>query len=256
MLGYRGVNPEIECMFHTFLHCERNIKLHLIEIGNKDLKHAVVFFLLDVEKFFSIIDDLSLEFFRIILVYKCEILNQGFSETEFLKGVAYLAERLEVEDIHCIFESDLEPAYKNALCSSSLFDSVTICRSFNKICMEAFFAANPYVYENKKSIDFIEKVNQQINNTLSEGEPYLLKVAKKMKLTPRILSKKIKNEGEEFKLLVKRKRHEKALLLLQDKEVSLSDIAYTLGYTEHSAFTRAFKGWTGCSPCQFRKYFK
>ncbi|MCU4641314.1 helix-turn-helix domain-containing protein [Acinetobacter courvalinii] len=241
-------------MFHTFLHCEKNIKLHIIEIGNKDLQQAVVFFLLDIEKFFSVIDELSLEFYRVILIYKVSILNHDFFEKDFLKGVEYLVERLEVEDIHCIFESNLEHIYKDCLYSSQFFNSVTVCQDFNKICMQAFFAARPA--ENKNSIDFIEKVGVQISNILSEGEPYLLKVAKKMKLTPRVLSKKIKNEGEEFKLLVKQKRHEKALLLLQDKDVSLSDIAYTLGYTEHSAFTRAFKGWTGCSPCQFRKYFK
>uniref|UniRef100_UPI0013DE9A54 helix-turn-helix domain-containing protein n=1 Tax=Acinetobacter colistiniresistens TaxID=280145 RepID=UPI0013DE9A54 len=61
---------------------------------------------------------------------------------------------------------------------------------------------------------------------------------------------------KEFKLLVKQIRHEKALFLLKNENVSLCDIAYTLGYTEHSAFTRAFRGWTGCSPCQFRKYLK
>ncbi|EKU57840.1 DNA-binding helix-turn-helix protein [Acinetobacter sp. WC-323] len=241
-------------MFHTFLYCGKNIKLHIIEIGNKDLQQAVIFFLLDIEKFFSIMDDLSLQFYRVILIYKVTTLKQGFFEKDFLNSIEKLIEGLEVDGIHCIFESNLENIYKDCLYLSQLFNSVTVCKDFNKICMEAFFAVNPA--GNKKSIDFIEKVSAQINNILSEGEPYLLKVAKKMKLTPRVLSKKIKNEGEEFKLLVKQKRHEKALLLLQDKNVSLSDIAYTLGYTEHSAFTRAFKGWTGCSPCQFRKYFK
>lgn len=254
MLGYRGLTAERDHVFHTFLHCGKNIKLHIIEIGNKDLPQAVVFFLLDIEKFFSIIDSLSLKFFRIILVYKISILNQESIEKDFLKGVEYLVHSLAVKDIHCIFEYNLEEVYKVSLYSSLFFSSVTVCRNFNKICMEAFFPA--CAAEKKNIVDFIEKVEIQITNTLSEGEPYLLKVAKKMKLTPRVLSKKIKNEGEEFKLLVKQKRHEKALLLLQDKNVSLSDIAYTLGYTEHSAFTRAFKAWTGCSPCQFRKYFK
>lgn len=253
MLGYRRLNTKRDNVFHTFLHCGKNIKLHIIEIGNKDLPQAVVFFLLDIEKFFSIIDSLSLECFRVILVYKISILNLECFEKDFLRGVEYLVSSLAVKDIHCIFESNLEAAYKDSLYSSIFFSSVTMCRNFNKICVDAFFLA--CAAEKKNIVDFIEKVELQITNTLSEGEPYLLKVAKKMKLTPRVLSKKIKNEGEEFKLLVKQKRHEKALILLQDKDLSLSDIAYTLGYTEHSAFTRAFKAWTGYSPCQFRKYF-
>ncbi|ENX39605.1 helix-turn-helix domain-containing protein [Acinetobacter courvalinii] len=241
-------------MFHTFSHCEKNIKLHLIEIGNKDLKHAVIFFLLDVDKFFSIINNLSLDRFRVVLVYRCELLSPEFVLNDFLAGFEILVNRFEMETIHCIIESTLEDIYKYPLYSGGLFDFITMCRSFNEICIEEFFSLHRN--ETKDPVDFINRVNIQISNTLSEGEPYLLKVAKKMKLTPRVLSKKIKNEGEEFKLLVKQKRHEKALSLLQNKDVSLSDIAYTLGYTEHSAFTRAFKAWSGCSPCQFRKYFK
>ncbi|ENV09131.1 hypothetical protein F966_01778 [Acinetobacter higginsii] len=241
-------------MFHTFSHCEKNIRLHIIEVGNKDLKHAVIFFLLEIDKFFSLINSLSLDHFRIVLIYRCEILNQDFVGRDLLDGFKCLTDRLVVENTHFIFEPDLDDSYKYALYTSDLFDSVTICKKFDELCMQAFFASCPLKSEDK--IDFIGRVNIQISNILSEGEPYLIKVAKKMRLTPRVLSKRIRSEGEEFKLLVKQKRHEKALFLLKNENVSLSDIAYTLGYTEHSAFTRAFRGWTGCSPCQFRKYLK
>ncbi|MCH7316219.1 helix-turn-helix domain-containing protein [Acinetobacter sp. ANC 3882] len=241
-------------MFHTFSHCEKNIKLHIIEVGNKDLKHAVIFFRLDVDQFFSLIKNLSLDYFRIILVYRCETLSQDFLINDFLKGMKYLIDSLEMEDTHCILESSPNDEYKNSLYSSDLFNAITVCKKLDDLCLDTFLAS--YAQKNKGGIDFIEKVNIQINNTLSEGEPYLIKVAKKMRLTPRVLSKRIRSEGEEFKLLVKQKRHEKALALLKNEDVRLSDVAYTLGYTEHSAFTRAFKNWAGCSPCQFRKYLK
>lgn len=241
-------------MFHTFSHCEKNIRLHIIEVGNKDLKHAVIFFLLDIDRFFSLINSLSLDHFRIVLIYRCEILSQDFIGQDLLDGFKCLTDRLIVENTHFIFEPDLNDSYKYALYDSDLFDSITICKKFDELCMQAFFASCPH--KNEATVDFIEKVNIQISNILSEGEPYLIKVAKKMRLTPRVLSKRIRSEGEEFKLLVKQKRHEKALFLLKNEDVSMSDIAYTLGYTEHSAFTRAFRGWTGCSPCQFRKYLK
>lgn len=241
-------------MFHTFSHCEKNIKLHLIEVGNKDLKHAVIFFLLEIDKFFSLINNLSLDHFRIVLIYRCEVSNQDFLSKDLLNGFKCLMDNLNIENTHFIFEPSLENPYKYVLYSCDLFDSITISKRFDELCLEAFFASCPR--KGERTLDFLEKVNIQISNILSEGEPYLIKVAKKMRLTPRVLSKRIRNEGEEFKLLVKQKRHEKALILLKNENVSLSDIAYTLGYTEHSAFTRAFKGWTGCSPCQFRKYLK
>lgn len=254
MISSKELKYEMENMFHTFSHCEKNIRLHIIEVGNKDLKHAVIFFLLEIDKFFSLINSLSLDHFRIVLIYRCEILGQDFSSQELLNGFKCLTDHLNIENTHFIFEPSLEDAYKYSLYASDLFDSVTICKNFDELCMQAFFASCPR--KSEATVDFIEKVNIQISNTLSEGEPYLIKVAKKMRLTPRVLSKKIRNEGEEFKRLVKQKRHEKALFLLKNEDVSLSDIAYTLGYTEHSAFTRAFRGWTGCSPCQFRKYLK
>lgn len=241
-------------MFHTFSHCEKNIKLHIIEVGNKDIKHAVIFFLLDVDKFFSLIDNLSSYDFRIILIYKCEVVGQEFLLHDFLNGMKYLIDYLDVENTQCILDLAIDDIYKDPLYSSDLFNSITFYKKFDELCLDAFLAS--YAYWNKGGADFIEKVNNQINSILSEGEPYLTKVAKKMRLTPRVLSKKIKNEGEEFKLLVKQNRHEKALALLKKENVRLSDIAYTLGYTEHSAFTRAFKSWAGCSPCQFRKHLK
>lgn len=254
MLISKELTHEMDNMFHTFSHCEKNIKLHIIEVGNKDLKHAVIFFLFDVDKFLSLIDRLSLDYFRIILVYKCEVVNQDFLLNDFFHGMKYLIDSLDIEDKYCILESTLDSVYKDSLYSSDLFNSITVCKNFDEIYLEAFLAS--YIHRSKGGIDFIEKVNIQINNILSEGEPYLIKVAKKMRLTPRVLSKKIRNEGKEFKLLVKQKRHEKALTLLKNEDVKLSDIAYTLGYTEHSAFTRAFKSWAGCSPCQFRKHLK
>lgn len=241
-------------MFHTFSHSEKNIKLHIIEIGNKELKHAVIFFMLEVETFFSIINKLSLDYFRVVLIYRCDVLSREFLLKEFEKGIQHLIDHLNMESTHCILESGLDDIYKTSLCSRQIFDFTTVCKTFDEFSIEDFFRLYPRGH--KDSVGFIEKVNEQINETLSEGEPYLFKVAKKMRLTPRVLSKKIITEGEEFKALVKQKRYEKALILLQDKDVSLSDIAYTLGYTEHSAFTRAFRGWTGCSPGQFRKYFR
>ncbi len=245
---------EMDYMFHTFSQHGKNIKLHLIEVGNKDLKHAVIFFLLEVDKFFSLINNLSVEHFRIILIYRCEIVDQDLAVLDFSNEIRCLTTQFNMDNVHCIFEPNIDDFYKYALFSSDLFDSVTVSKKFDELCLQAFFASCPRKIE--ATIDFIEKVNLQIGHTLSEGEPYLIKVAKKMRLTPRVLSKRIRSEGEEFKLLVKQIRHEKALFLLKNENVSLCDIAYTLGYTEHSAFTRAFRGWTGCSPCQFRKYLK
>ena len=48
-------------------------------------------------------------------------------------------------------------------------------------------------------------------------------------------------------------RLEKAELLLAGEEVSLSDVATSVGYSNHSAFSRAFRKHFNCTPFQFKK---
>ena len=40
---------------------------------------------------------------------------------------------------------------------------------------------------------------------------------------------------------------------LADEQISISEVSYLLGFSEQSAFQRAFKRWTGSTPVQFRK---
>jgi AraC-like DNA-binding protein len=48
-------------------------------------------------------------------------------------------------------------------------------------------------------------------------------------------------------------RHELALSYLRDPRLQIVDIALLLGYSEHSAFTRAFRERTGTTPQQARQ---
>ena len=47
-------------------------------------------------------------------------------------------------------------------------------------------------------------------------------------------------------------RHALALGYIHDSRLSLVDIAYLLGFSEQSAFQRAFKRWTGMTPGEYR----
>ena len=56
-----------------------------------------------------------------------------------------------------------------------------------------------------------------------------------------------------FQQLLDQTRQHLAEGHLRDGALDLAEIALLLGYSEQSAFTRAFKGWTGESPAQWRK---
>jgi len=58
-----------------------------------------------------------------------------------------------------------------------------------------------------------------------------------------------------FAALVDEVRVQTAKTLLADRTIALSEIAFLLGYSEQSAFTRAFERWTGATPALTRPSF-
>jgi AraC-like DNA-binding protein len=68
----------------------------------------------------------------------------------------------------------------------------------------------------------------------------------------RTLRRQLDEQGITFKSLVDQTRAELAPEYLQHSPRSIGEIAYLLGFSEPSAFHRAFKRWTGVSPLQYR----
>lgn len=78
--------------------------------------------------------------------------------------------------------------------------------------------------------------------------PQLQDVADRMGVTPRTLQRRLKEEGTTFQHIVEGVKSEMACGLLKKPELTVSEIAYKLGYMEPNVFRRAFKKWTGMSP--------
>ena len=77
-------------------------------------------------------------------------------------------------------------------------------------------------------------------------------MARLLGMSRRTFDRRLKNRGITYKALANEIRFEVACRLLQDTEMSLSQIAAALGYSEASAFTRAFQGWSGQTPSAWR----
>ena len=77
-------------------------------------------------------------------------------------------------------------------------------------------------------------------------------VAAQLALSTRSLQRRLQGEGLSFSELVEQVRRELAEQHLADRTLDLADIALLLGYSEQSAFQRAFKRWTGLTPAQWR----
>ena len=88
--------------------------------------------------------------------------------------------------------------------------------------------------------------------TLHEGEPTLPVVASYLALSSRTLQRRLQERGLVFQDILENTRRELAIRYLQDKTLSLTDIALLLGYSEQSAFNRAFKRWYNEPPKSYR----
>lgn len=76
-------------------------------------------------------------------------------------------------------------------------------------------------------------------------------VALQMKLGERTLQRRLQQEGSSFKDVLAQIRMRLAQKMLLE-QTAISDVAYLLGFSEPSAFVRAFKGWTQSTPKQFQ----
>lgn len=83
--------------------------------------------------------------------------------------------------------------------------------------------------------------------------PTLEEVADTLHVSTRTLKRRLQEEGRNFRALVDHVLCERATQMLQEEGLSVSEVAYRLGYNDVSNFSRAFRRWTGQSPSDFRK---
>lgn len=100
---------------------------------------------------------------------------------------------------------------------------------------------------------FLVSVRTAIGNAVKDGEPRVADVARAMGVSVRTLQRRLGESGVDYRALVDDIRHERSLRYLRDRRHTLSDVAYLLGYSEISAFSRAFRRWTGATPSDYRR---
>jgi AraC-like DNA-binding protein len=97
-------------------------------------------------------------------------------------------------------------------------------------------------------------VRRAVGEAIREGDPKLANVARQAAMSARTLQRRLKDHGVDFKKLVDDTRRRSSLGYLEDRTNTTAEIAYLLGYSEVSAFNRAFKRWTGSTPSSYRRH--
>lgn len=110
------------------------------------------------------------------------------------------------------------------------------------------WAARPGVSEGRSTR---EQVRAVVEVALPEGVPSVEAIAARLELSPRTLQRRLHDEGSSLRKLVDALRHELALRHLAGG-VSIAEVSFLLGFSEPSAFHRAFRRWTGSTPRAWR----
>jgi len=103
---------------------------------------------------------------------------------------------------------------------------------------------------------YADKVKALITQSIGTGEADVDHIAKQLNTSRQTLYRKLKAENVSFQELLEDVRFASAKEQLKESELSLSEIAFSLGFSDLSAFSRAFKRWSGVTPKGFRENLK
>jgi AraC-like DNA-binding protein len=127
-----------------------------------------------------------------------------------------------------------------------LSNDLSLYQSFEKMLVEKG-------RKQRESESFIEKLISIILTVFKGQVPSVEVLASFTGLTTRSLQRKLKSEGSSYRELSVKIKMDLARQMLSKPESKVGYIANVLGYSEASAFRRAYKSWTNTSPRKQRK---
>ncbi len=97
-----------------------------------------------------------------------------------------------------------------------------------------------------------EQVKGILKPLLAGRRPGIEDVARELRLSARTLQRRLAEDGATFQQLMQEARRELARHYLQHSALELNETAYLVGYEDAHSFFRAFHGWEGSSPGEWR----
>ena len=100
--------------------------------------------------------------------------------------------------------------------------------------------------------DIVGRTKSVIFEQLPSGHVSVEGVATELNSSVRTLRRKLRDKGTSFKELLSQTRRELGERYIHDNSLSLTEIAFLLGFSDSSSFSRAYRTWTGQSPSEQR----
>ena len=101
---------------------------------------------------------------------------------------------------------------------------------------------------------WLDEVRAAIAASVCDGHPKIGTIARRFAMSVRTFQRRLDEHRVAFKDLVEDVRRELSLRYVADGRTSLTDVAFLVGYSELSAFGRAFRRWTGSTPTSMRRH--
>ncbi|WP_442475977.1 AraC-like transcriptional regulator QhpR [Roseovarius aestuarii] len=171
---------------------------------------------------------------------------------------------LEVRFEHAAPENAHE--HETAFNAPVVFNRRTNAIAFRRSDLDAKMPAHdPYLFSMVKAfmesrcktsddpVDFATVVRNEIKMQLGSSIPSLCEIASILGMPSLSFQKRLRKHGLSYNDILRAARHELALHYMDDPSMPLTEIAFNLGYSELSAFSRAFRNWTGMSPQRYRR---
>ena len=108
--------------------------------------------------------------------------------------------------------------------------------------------AHTKLAELENAAGFGKVVRQSIMNLVEPRFPTIETVSANLNMSVRTLQRRLGEEDSSFSRVLDELRRDLSDELLADRKLSVSEVAFMLGYSEPSAFQRAYRRWWGVSP--------
>jgi AraC-like DNA-binding protein len=103
-----------------------------------------------------------------------------------------------------------------------------------------------------KAGSFTARVRTLLMDGFIHGKDTAADVARVLSVSPNTLTRRLEEEGTNFKVLREELRRGLAMRYLSETDLALSEIGFLLGFSQAAAFHRAFRRWTDQTPLEYR----
>ena len=251
VLGYLIMNSEtLADALETYLLCERHFySLNFAELRSTDTEWTLTWP--------DQLGSANALFVQVALTALVTFLRQRFPGGCDLLSVSFTGE--EPDNIEFYQQFFACPVRFGSTYPGVTFDGATVHRPVQGLLPGDFHSMRRQQLESFSSViriadPFLQRLQHVLLKLIPEGKASLPQIALELNCSSRSVQRKLSNYNLSYQVLLDGVREQLARRYLLRTSLTLSELPLLLGYSDQSAFSRAFKQWTGVTPGKFRQF--